>query len=112
MSSLPAQILLSNVLNCNKEVLLSNSSNKQAFIKLLANSLATDEHNVQHCRDDADITIVLQTLLLANSVHTVLVGDDTDLLVLLLHYVDDKNRLEVCSYFECLHLLPSTSNML
>ena len=47
MSSLPMQILLSNVLNCKKEVLLSNSSNKQACIKLLANSLTADGHNVE-----------------------------------------------------------------
>ena len=34
-----------------------------------------------------------QTLSLASSVDTVLVGDDTDLLVLLLHYVDDKKPI-------------------
>ena len=40
------------------------------------------------CKNDADVLIVLTAVASARHTETVLVGDDTDLLVLLLHHVE------------------------
>ena len=74
----------------SKDVFLSNSFNKQRFVDLLANDLTTVGHQVTQCEDDADLDIVqvsLEKLSLPNTV--VVVADDTDIFILLLHYLKD-----------------------
>ena len=87
ISSLSIEFSLENKLLCKKPVYLSNPSNKQAFVNALAKSLQDAGHEVVQSPDDADLE---QLFKLAHhevgSGDTMLVGDDTDLLVLLIHY--------------------------
>ena len=71
-------------LNMKKETFLSNSINKQQFINVLSCFLERNR-KVYHASGDADVMIVQQAVELARVAYTVLVSDDTDLLVLL-HY--------------------------
>ena len=72
-------------LNIKKDIFLTNSLNKQHFIDMLGCVL---ERNckVYHSSGDADLMIVQKAVEVAREVDTVLVGDDTDLLVLLCYY--------------------------
>ena len=70
----------SMVLQAKKEEFLSNKHNKQRFIAVLSQRLEQPVCEVHQARGDADVLIV-QTASAANQ-ETVLVGDDTDLLVL------------------------------
>ena len=87
ISSLSIELSLENKLLCKKPVYLSNPSNKQAFVNALAKSLQDAGHEVVQSPDDADLE---QLFKLAHhevgSGDTILVGDDTDLLLLLIHY--------------------------
>ena len=71
-------------LTITKEAFLSDTSNKQRFVTLLGEQLEGSGCQVFHGKGDADVLIVLKALELANTKDTVLIGDDTDLLVLLL----------------------------
>jgi hypothetical protein len=65
---------------------LSNQGNKQRFINLLGDLLERDGHHVEHANGDADLLIVETSIAAAQKApnkHTVLVADDTDILVLL-----------------------------
>ena len=68
-----------------KEVFLSNKENKQRFIIMLGEELSKNGCTVFHDTSDADYLIVKKTMESAAENKVVLVGDDTDLLVLLLH---------------------------
>lgn len=70
-------------LSVNKETFLSNTFNKQRFINYLSHVL--EKHNLQtvHAKQDADVQIIESTIESARTKKTVLVGEDTDLLVLL-----------------------------
>ena len=71
-------------LTITKEAFLSDTSNKQRFVTLLGEQLEGSGCQVFHRKGHADVLIVLKALELANTKDTVLIGDDTDLLVLLL----------------------------
>lgn len=71
----------------SKDTFLSNVQNKQRFIHLLSSALSQNGFQAVHARADADCLIAQETLEAAKSETTVLVGEDTDLLVLLLHHV-------------------------
>ena len=60
--------------------------NKQNFIQQLGNNLQAAGCEVFHASSDADVLIAQKAIEMANEQNTVLVGDDTDLLVLLLHH--------------------------
>ena len=66
-----------------KDCSLSNKSNKQRFITLLALHLKRRGIGVLHAGADADVLVVQTAVASAERHNTVLVGDDTDLLVLL-----------------------------
>ena len=68
-----------------KEVFLSNKENKQRFIIMLGEELSKSGCTVFHDTGDADCLIVKKAIAAAAENKVVLVGDDTDLLVLLLH---------------------------
>lgn len=74
------------IITLKKEIFLSNKTNKQKFINLLAATLERKGYSTVHATGDADVLIVNTAISKARSFPTVLVGDDTDLLVLLLHY--------------------------
>lgn len=54
----------------------------------LSDKLKTAECITDHAKHDADVLIVQTSIASSRTKDTVLVGDDTDLLVLLLHHVD------------------------
>ena len=69
-----------------KDVLLSNLSNRQRFVDQLCEHFANSRVETIKADGDADKLIVCSALDIARTELNVLVGDDTDLLVLLLHY--------------------------
>ena len=69
-----------------KDKFLANKSNKQQFINLLSAQLEKNKCQVHHAPGDADLLIVRKAVKSATMVNTVLVGDDTDLLVLLCYH--------------------------
>ena len=76
-----AQTLLSK-----KSVFLSNPLNKQRFIEKLKEYLQSVGIGVFQSKQDADVMIVEKAVNLMNAESSVvMVGDDTDLLVLALH---------------------------
>ena len=75
-----------------KPEFLSNHENKQNFINLLSDALVKSNCRTCHSDDDADVFIVQTAVESAKNMDTVLVGDDTDLLVLLCYYTDLKSH--------------------
>ena len=80
------------VCNTRKEQFLTNSNNKQAFVQYLGDILEKDGCQVLHAQGDADTLIVSTAVSCAVSKLTVVIGEDTDLLVLLLHHADLRSR--------------------
>ena len=70
-----------------KDKFLSNPENKQQFINMLGTRLSIN-FPVFNARDDADVLIVKTTIDNAKKSKTVLVGEDTDLLILLCYYAN------------------------
>ena len=73
------------MIKSKKDEFLNNKANKQRFIHYLSDNLERAGCRVDHAKDDADVLIVLTAVASARHKETVLIGDDTDLLVLLLH---------------------------
>ena len=71
------------IMKSKKEAFLSNKDNKQRFIKLLSDRLEEVGCTTHHADGDADVLIVQTAVQSADRRKTILVGDDTDLLVLL-----------------------------
>ena len=76
------------MIKSKKDEFLNNKANKQRFIHYLSDNLEIAGCNVDHAKDDADVLIVLTAVASARQKETVLIGDDTDLLVLLLHHAE------------------------
>ena len=74
------------VLDIKKERFLINKKNKQKFLNLLKRKLLEQGYDVNSAEEDTDLLIVLTAVKLAENSSTVLIGDDTDLLVLLCHH--------------------------
>jgi len=68
-----------------KEPFLSNRQNKQ-FIFMLSKALQNKNCETHHVSGDADLLNVLKAIQSAITTNTVLVGDDTDLIVLLCYH--------------------------
>ena len=77
------------VMKYKNEDLLSNKDNKQRFIRMLGQSLEHVGCETHHGKSDADVLIVDTTVQSAMSCKTILVGDDTDLLVILCFHVNE-----------------------
>ena len=78
----------SMVAKVKKEEFLANKVNKQKFILHLGERLQQSECTVNRAAGDADLLIAQTAIQSARSLSTVLVGDDTDLLVLLCFYAE------------------------
>ena len=78
-------------LSTKKAAFLANNSNKQQFINLLSDCLKNNKCEVHHAPSDADVLIVQTAIQSAKSHNTVLVGEDTDLLILLCYYADSSS---------------------
>ena len=69
-----------------KDQFLAIRQNKQRFIFMLSEELTKKNCETHHASGDADLLIVEKAVQSAMSSYTVLVGDDTDLLVLLCYH--------------------------
>ncbi|KAJ8018287.1 hypothetical protein HOLleu_43796 [Holothuria leucospilota] len=69
-----------------KDVFLANKDNKQRFINMIGQRMDDRGFDVTHADDDADLMIVKRAVECANDGSTVVVGEDTDLLVLLCYH--------------------------
>ena len=76
------------VISSKKDVFLSNTSNKQHFITFLGDKLMSVGCTVHHAKADADVLIVQKAVESAQTSATIVVGEDTDLLVLLCYHAD------------------------
>ena len=63
-----------------------SSANKQNFLKQLGDDLQATGCEIFYALSDADVLIAQKAIESASVQDTVLVGDDTDLLVLLLYH--------------------------
>ena len=80
------------LLTSRKEVFLSNQANKQRFIMFISEAMNSQGVRVLHAKGDADNLIVKTALELAATHKTTVVGEDTDLLVLLLHHATQNTK--------------------
>ena len=71
-----------------KDTFLSNKENKQNFINMLGNQLEKKGCRVKHADGDADLNIVKAAVASAEENPTVVIGEDTDLLILLCFYAN------------------------
>ena len=86
--TISSEVLFSNdmKLTTSKEEFLSNVNNKSRFLMELGNFLQQKGFTVLNSQGDADVMIVKTSIDSAKTHSTILVGEDTDLLVLLIHY--------------------------
>lgn len=87
-SSLTVNFAGDMIIKSKKEDFLNNKTNKQRFIHFLSDKLERAGCSTEHAKHDADVRIVQTALASARTRDTVLIGDDTDLLVLLLYHAD------------------------
>ena len=71
------------LLQIKKEEFLANRENNQRFINIPNKELAKAGCCCFHANEDADLMIVKTALNSSNKIDTILIGEDTDLLVLL-----------------------------
>lgn len=81
-----------------KEEFLTCTANKSRFITELGKYLEKRGIKVRHAEGDADLQIVLEAINSARFSDTVLIGDATDLLILLLYYFDSSH---MSLYLKC-----------
>ena len=75
-------------LTMKKDRFLTNKTNKQQLVKMVGDHLEMKKCEVHHAPGDADLLIVQKAVELATRVNTVLVGDNTDLLILLCYHAN------------------------
>ena len=71
---------------------LENASNKDQIIKLIMQKLRERRCSVNQAEDDADVSIVLVIVDRSRQCSCTLIGEGTDLLLLLLYYANCKNE--------------------
>ena len=71
-----------------KEQFLSNSENKQEFILMLSRFLEDKRYTTMHAESDADLLIVMTAVEYSEHKDVVVIGEDTDLLVLLCYHAN------------------------
>ena len=73
----------------------SNQANKQPLIRLISGLIRERGCHVIQAKEDADVDIVKAAVSMASSKTTTLIGEDTDLLVLLLQYTPNNNANKI-----------------
>ncbi len=81
-------------LTMKKAQFLSNTENKR-FINMLSAKLVESNCRTHQASEDADLFIVKMAVKSAYTVDTVLIGDDTDLLILLIYHA----HVDSCALF-------------
>lgn len=84
------EVTFTDQMKCSqhKDTFLSNPTNKQRFIILLGEYLEYHNCVVLHSQGDADVLIATTGVRYAGLSTTIVVGDDTDLIMLLAYYAD------------------------
>lgn len=80
-------------LTMNKKAFLANPRNKQKFLYFIGSELEKAGVELYHSAGDADYDIVSTACTMAKRRSVVVVGDDTDLLVLLLHHLSPRHHV-------------------
>lgn len=75
-----------------KDVFLRNTSNKQRLINFIAIELEKAGVKIIHSEDDADVDIVKEAIGQSLDYKTIVIGEDTDLLILLLNYFNSDSK--------------------
>ena len=83
----PVQLRLASNLTMNRKLFLSCTENKIQFIKILGEVLKENGFIVKYADGDADYLIAKTAFESSSNDNTILVGDDTALLVILLNLV-------------------------
>ncbi|CAC5420603.1 unnamed protein product [Mytilus coruscus] len=76
-------------INTKKDEFLLNSENKQYFINTLGEKLKDGHVQVTHAEDDVDLMIVFTAIEKSEQHTTTVIGEDTDLLILLCYHSQD-----------------------
>ena len=76
----------------NKDAFLKNTENKQNFILLLGTYLEENGLAVRYADSDADVLIVYTAIEHAETTTTYVIGEDTDLLVLLSYHAKKNSK--------------------
>ena len=71
---------------------VNRKQTKQTFINVLDDKVLEDGCTVHHAQADADLLIVQTAIEYTVSMKTTIIGDDTDLLVLLCYYLDTNSH--------------------
>ena len=75
------------IIHMDKSDFLSNTENKENFIKMLGFHLEKKGHTVMYAVADADVDIVKNAINKLESKGVLVPADDTDILILILHYM-------------------------
>jgi len=75
------------VMNSSKQQILSHPSNKQRFINILSSRLIAKGCTTHHAGGNADLITAMKVIDCSRQFDTILVGDDTYLLIILLYLV-------------------------
>ena len=81
-TSTPVKFTEDMTLTLKKDLFLEN---KQAFIKMPGKELQSSGFRMFHADDDTDVLIVKKAIEVSQTANTAVIGDDNDLLVLLLY---------------------------
>lgn len=91
MKAQTVHFALNMALQSSKEQFLCNTENKQRFIHALGSALESC-CTVIHAKSDADFTIVQTATKCAQHQVTAVIGEDTDILVLLVHHANTSDH--------------------
>ena len=80
-------------LTMKKKPFLANPKNNQKFLYFIGSELEKAGVDLHHSADDADYDIVSTACTIAKRTSVTVVGDDTDLLVLLLHHLSPRHHV-------------------
>ena len=75
----------------SKESFLSNVSNKRPFIEFLIEKLCEEGYTLICAEADADVLI--EQTVIQDSTPTGLIGEDTDLLILLIYHIKSEQAM-------------------
>ena len=84
----PVMFTENTVFNMKKDGFLLNLKIKQCFLEMLTAEMNTEGMCAVQSGGDADTLIATTEVDIANSNATVIIGEDTDLLILLIHFVN------------------------
>ena len=86
------------IFNMKKEECLLNLKNQQCFLEMLATEMNTAGMCAMQPSRHADTLIATNAVDIANSKPTVIIGEDTDLLILLIRLVNKKRYRMIFFY--------------